>query len=523
MSMIFKRWGMLLFCAALLGGCGKDGQDTGRGNMEDGSSEEVTRATAPVQEDPTPEETQPTQNAEKTDGKGNYGAKPSAADSETARIESQYKKILLQYKQIQEDGLSQEEIDKIGLRTELIQYGWPTAGNPDEVEYLFYDVDGDGMRELLITYYDEIVDIYAYDGEKVRYAYGAPYNGLIRLFPGGMLEEITSQSAEDYSTTWYRFDTVLGDFLPDFELLVQSGSDPEYYVYCGVDDSDRDEVVESYRQTGYYPVWVWEWADMITEEEYNKMCPQTPVSLPSGTRFAELDLADVSVAADPGTTDVAETDYEKAACRDIADIDISDNFYGVWVGAYKDYDQAYDLVMELFDNGFGDAAIATSTDFSNLNKELYYCVAADMTYDKDEADQMIDDLKAAGYSSAYVKNVGDYVTRRYQYVAYGSEYEDAGDMVIIHCVRVYPAHGCSVNFYEDNTMDLIVDKNTVFDKNGDLMGFGTIEDHEDVLGWMKEKMNCDFESDEVFALVGVFEVTITGTHIDSYYGSYWWD
>lgn len=127
---------MLLFCAALLGGCGKDGQDTGRGNMEDGSSEEVTRATAPVQEDPTPEETQPTQNAEKTDGKGNNGAKPSAADSETARIESQYKKILLQYKQIQEDGLSQEEIDKIGLRTELIQYGWPTAGNPDEVKYL---------------------------------------------------------------------------------------------------------------------------------------------------------------------------------------------------------------------------------------------------------------------------------------------------------------------------------------------------------------------------------------------------
>ena len=237
MNMTFKKWGTLLLCAALLGGCGKDGQDTGRGNMEDGSAEEVTRATAPVQEDPMPEEAQPTQNAEKPAGdKGDNGAKPSAADSETARIESQYKKILLQYKQIQEDGLSQEEIDKIGLRTELIQYGWPTAGNPEEVEYLFYDVDGDGMRELIITYYDEIVDIYAYDGEKVRYAFGAVYNGTVNLYPEGMLEQISSVSAEEYSNTWYRFDTVLGDFIPDFERLVYSEGEPEYYVYCGVDD-----------------------------------------------------------------------------------------------------------------------------------------------------------------------------------------------------------------------------------------------------------------------------------------------
>lgn len=51
-------------------------------------------------------------------------------------------------------------------------------------------------------------------------------------------------------------------------------------------------------RTGYYPAWIGEWADMITEEEYEQIVPKTePLRLPEGRKLSEFDLSDGEAAA----------------------------------------------------------------------------------------------------------------------------------------------------------------------------------------------------------------------------------
>ncbi len=218
---------------------------------------------------------------------------PDAGENEGGEektIEEQYSDILLKYKRIQDDRLTVEEVEKTGLTTELIQRAWPAGCTDDEVRYLFYDIDGNGTEELIIIYHTDIVDIYAYDGEKVRYAFGAPYRGISVLYPEGLLAVSVSYSAGDHSTIWYKFDTVLGDFFPSFEMIKNYDSDPEFYEFCGVDDSDRDEVEKAYRESGDYPVWVFEWGDTLTFDDYKERCPEgDPVKLPQGERLADFE------------------------------------------------------------------------------------------------------------------------------------------------------------------------------------------------------------------------------------------
>ncbi len=253
-----------------------------------GKEEEVEETEIKVEATPTAaapdeeeiEEPVPDTPAEITDEKEN-GEKT---------IEQQYAAILLKYKRIQDDKLSEEDVEKTGLNTELIQHAWPWACAEDEVRYLFYDIDENGTPELFITYYNDIVDIYAYDGEKVRYSFGAPYRGLSILYPEGMLATTVSYSAGDHTTTWYKFDSVLGDFFPCFEMVNNYDGEPTFYAFGAIDDSNRDEVEEAYRQTGDYPVWVWEWLYEMDFDEYKELCPENqPVMLPQGTRLADFD------------------------------------------------------------------------------------------------------------------------------------------------------------------------------------------------------------------------------------------
>ena len=213
-----------------------------------------------------------------------------------------YQEVLYEYREAQEGRYSMEQVEEMGLNTELVQYGWPFAVTGDEVRYLYYDIDADDNDELIITYYNDIADIYAYDGEKVRMVFTNPYRAIAELYPEGRLSMVLSRTASDFTTIWYQFDTGLGDFFPTYELDHTDAEGDSYYTYCYYELSaqSRKEIEDCYRDTGYYPVWVGEWGDELSEEEYNASVPkEDSVKLPEGVPLSLVDLPDDYVRKSP--------------------------------------------------------------------------------------------------------------------------------------------------------------------------------------------------------------------------------
>lgn len=60
-------------------------------------------------------------------------------------------------------------------------------------------------------------------------------------------------------------------------------------------------ILAALRDTGDYPVWLWEWSDMITEEEYDQIVPKAaPLQLPRGELLCGMPLPDEYVSAARG-------------------------------------------------------------------------------------------------------------------------------------------------------------------------------------------------------------------------------
>ena len=73
---------------------------------------------------------------------------------------------------------------------------------------------------------------------------------------------------------------------------------------------------------------------------------------------------------------------------------------------------------------------------------------------------------------------------------------------------------------------MIVDGDTVFDESCDMQFFSYYEDGMAPIQWFKhinEIKDTEEYQAQGGALMGVFEVDITGNHVDKFYGSYWWD
>ncbi len=223
----------------------------------------------------------------------------AAAEAGDGRMRA-YGDVLRLYRQAQDGGYTMEQVEDMGLYTGLVQHGWPAAALNDEVRYLFFDADSDGSDELIITYCGDIVDLYDYDGQRARHMFSTPYRGIAELHPGGMLSMTFSISASDYSATWYQYDPAYVDWFAVFEHRFQASTGDAWYIFCyyGLSDEERAEVDAALRDTGYYPAWIGEWADMITEEEYEQIVPKTePLRLPEGRKLSELDLPDGEAAA----------------------------------------------------------------------------------------------------------------------------------------------------------------------------------------------------------------------------------
>ncbi len=82
-------------------------------------------------------------------------------------------------------------------------------------------------------------------------------------------------------------------------------------------------------------------------------------------------------------------------------------FYGIWVAAFKEEQNAKNAVSELQKKGF-DAVMLVSSQWSNLNQEKWYVVSAGSYATMDAAQKDLPSVQAAGYSDAYIKHTGDW-------------------------------------------------------------------------------------------------------------------
>lgn len=201
-----------------------------------------------------------------------------------------------------------------------------------------------------------------------------------------------------------------------------------------------------------------------------------------------------------------------------ADLGQSDNaFYGVWIAACQEKNEAEALVSEL--NG---ASYVFSPDWENLGQEFGFRVTMGRYETQAEAEKQLPDVKEAGYADAYVEYTGPRLGHRLYYILFDvDEVTVQPSQVLIPIDRVDDLSG---EYTEP--MTLIVDEDTVFADSCDLEYFDNYREGDTPLSWFQHNMEL-IDSDPSlippYPLVGEFEVSVTGDHIDSFYGCYWWD
>ncbi len=151
------------------------------------------------------------------------------------------------------------------------------------------------------------------------------------------------------------------------------------------------------------------------------------------------------------------------------------------MNAFKERSDAEALAVKLEDKGL-PASYVYSCDWENLNKDPYYCVTIGRSGSESEAQGYLEGAKQAGYPKAYIKYTGEKLGHRVNY--------------------------------------------TVFDKSCDMQYFPYYQNGDSPLEWfnhIKDIKDTEEYQAQGGALMGVFEVDMTGDHVDRFYGSYWWD
>ena len=243
-------------------------------------------------------------------------------------------------------------------------------------------------------------------------------------------------------------------------------------------------------------------------------CPDMPELFPDHARFLRKSKDDIHVT----TMDEVRFDADSFGAIGYTE---QEPFFGLWVEAFGERSDAEALVVRLKDKEL-PASYVFSCDWENLNRDPYYCVTIGRSGSEEEAQAYIEAAKFAGYPSAYVKYTGNRLGHRFDYTVFDeSKIEISPEKAVIKNALVDDLSGDGNGEYP-----LIVDSDTVFDKSCDMQFFAYYQEGMTPLEWfnhINDIKDTDQYQAQGGALMGVFEVDITGNHIDRFYGSYWWD
>ena len=156
---------------------------------------------------------------------------------------AEYRRVLGLYAQAIAENQDRETMESRGLYTGLSDWGVPMASS-EEIGYVLYDIDDNGIDECLITWMGNIVDIWSFDGRKAGMTYVTPYRGETVIYDDGMVEMLFG-SMTRASNTWYRMDERTEQLLPVVERLykpVEHGEpDMQYFEFAAQGSAEEFE------------------------------------------------------------------------------------------------------------------------------------------------------------------------------------------------------------------------------------------------------------------------------------------
>lgn len=209
---------------------------------------------------------------------------------------------------------------------------------------------------------------------------------------------------------------------------------------------------------------------------------------------------------------------------------IHEPFYGIWVGASPEEGAMEQLQKEAVENGF-DAHIFVTTDWDNLSDKKLYVLAAGVYTTEEVAKEDLPEVQNV-YADAYIKYSGEYVSEMSNVENSSSGDSSTNDSTSRINITITLADDVNIQDgqveiaakdqnYE--TINLVADQNTVFAPKCDMQFFAHYEPGMSVLDWMDVAQRAMKADETDYSLVGVYDVDVTGNHIDKIYGIYWWD
>ncbi len=278
---------MLAVIICSLAGCGSTSQEN---NPSENTADNVSEETA----DNVAEEAS-SQSDENTSGdefaKGDESAKLKEK-KEKNKDESNEESGAEDASEDSEDEDSEDEYveDRNPVGTLLDSY----MNDPEKkhLEYVMYDVNADGTEEIIFTDKGRIKEIYGMRNNKPNPTIDCPESLDMTLYPKGMLRAQSNEKS-DYGTKdmWMQYFPEWGDFLSVFEEL-----NKEYYTFCAYNLSDEEirQINGSIADINDYPVWLYEWSDMISKKDFERLVPKdSPVKLPESSSLSDREAIEV--------------------------------------------------------------------------------------------------------------------------------------------------------------------------------------------------------------------------------------
>ena len=258
--------------------------------------------------------------------------------------------------------------------------------------------------------------------------------------------------------------------------------------------------------------------DIKVRVEYENVAAQENGNEVENADEAEAKLTEGEMADSKSVT-IEDTDQMTAENENKEAIPYQDvrykPFYGIWASSSKDINDVREAVGVLPFDTFWTEIIVTS-DWSNLNPETYYALTLGPYDTEEEANANLAEAQQY-FPDAYVKYSGEFLANsfhRLMLYVYSSDTMQVQDSYIT-------LNGNS-NFYEGE-QTFIVDEKTVFANDCEMSVFGHYQEGMSVLEWMKVAYAARQADETDFSVIGVYEMDMTGNHVDSIHGLYWWD